>query len=76
MVTAEPCVSRDKLGLLYKAAIGREIVMVEFLLEQLDPISERIRELSDELITLKELEDVPPEELVNDLWVRENIRID
>ena len=75
-ITMGTCLSRDDLGRLYKEAIDREIVMVDFLLEQLSSISERIQELSDELITLKELQDVSPEELAKDLWVRENITID
>ena len=73
---SEHDMSQEDLGLMYKEAIEKEMVMVELLLEQCDPNSDRIQELSDELLTLWELRSVPPEELPNDLWVRKNINID
>ena len=62
-------------GLMYKETIDKEVKALEFLLEQLDPNSKRAFEIADELGTLKELQDMTPEDLCHDMWVRKNIKI-
>lgn len=76
LVEFEPCVPQTNLGLIYKKAIDERTKLVESLLEQLYPNSKRVQELSEELVTLQEMQDVPPEDVVKDPWVLTNIKIE
>lgn len=63
-------------GLLYKEEINKRIAILKSLLEQQAPDSDRTKDIMDELLMLVDYQNVPPEELCSDLWVKDNIRID
>lgn len=66
------CLTSSEIGRAYKEIINRRIKILESLLEQ-SPINSE-GDVIDELITLSEYRDVPPEDVAKDLWVQENIK--